>query len=147
MPDARGKNEPRGKALRGDGTLADVRRVSPSVLRIFLCLLAVLSFASCERYVTERSSFWKVISTDYEGNVISEWIAAGHPWRIEGGVRIRAIQKTTYDPHPVEVRYAISRRVEVTAANVTFFRTKAPAWFRESTVVTESQTVVSSYAK
>lgn len=124
--------------------MADGLRVRPSVLCLCFCLLAALTLASCERYVTERSLFWKVISTDYEGNMISEWIAAGHPWKIKGGVRIRAIQKTTYDPSPVEVRYAITRRVEVKAPNVTYFRTPAPAWFRESTRTTEQRT---SYAK
>jgi hypothetical protein len=115
---------------------------------LVLCAVT-LGTAGCHKYVTTRNRFWKVVATDIQGEVIAEWTAATLPLKITGGYKILAIEKRVYTPHFIEYRYAIGRKVEVLAPNVSVFRVPAPGWMNLSetqiaaaatrtTVVTES---------
>lgn len=106
-----------------------------------LSLLGVVVLAAGCQYITSRDRFRKVVTTDYQGNVISEWTAVGRISKIEGGVQFLSVAKEKPEPYPYHADYVIGRRVRVIAPNIAIFRTPPPAWIRGEDLQVVEETV------
>lgn len=114
-------------------------------------LLAVVAFClcltGCQTYITSKALFRKVITTDYQGNVISEWVTVGFFHKIEGGWEFTTVEKQKPEPFPYEGRYVIGRRVRVIAPHFIIFRIPPPDWISGREVIVRGEATVVEYGK
>ncbi len=104
-------------------------------LRLLALLLIVPLFAGCSvppkyPYIDCNSEFSRIVSTDFEGNIISVWIGAGNVSyeRDDHSYNFLAVEKTRYGRFPVKRRYITGRPVKVIAPNVDVYPIQAPDW-------------------
>ncbi len=69
-----------------------------------------------------------MISSNFEGCPIAEYIAEGPVCETECGFRFRAIERRTFGPYPMCFRYPMGRPVTVAAPNVVSRPACKPAW-------------------
>jgi hypothetical protein len=91
----------------------------------FLPLLAITFLTGCQLRYT------KFTVTDYQGGHIATWIAEGSWARHEQGYRIRAVERQTAPPNPINNRYPNGWRAIVTGPNIIHERIEKPEWLRE----------------
>ena len=100
---------------------------------VFLSVALLLAGCCClprDPYVDCNSDFSKVVSTDYVGNVISEWVGVGKVCydHVDRSYNFLAVEKTRDGRFPVNRRYAIGRKVKVIAPNVAVYPIDPPEW-------------------
>jgi hypothetical protein len=103
--------------------------------RLLLILLGTLLLAGCQTAISPRAPYYEVIATDFRGNLIASWTAAGPVRRVEGGrYYFVAVERRIPNP-PREFKYVVGRRVTISAPNVEVHRVSPPVWLREVIIV------------
>jgi hypothetical protein len=70
----------------------------------------------------------KVMTSDFEGRPIAEFIAEGSVIKDEEGFHFYAVQRRIFEPEPLEFHYPLGRPVSVQASNVISIPVKKPEW-------------------
>ena len=104
-------------------------------IRILALFCNFLLFAGCTvppryPYIDCSSNFSRIVSTDFEGDVISVWVGAGEVSYDpdDHSYNFLAVEKNRHGRFPVNRRYIIGRPVKVIAANVDVYPIEPPAW-------------------
>ena len=105
------------------------------LLLIFLCLLAFLPAGCTTSYTnnvfTRNRLYRKIHVTDYEGILLSDWVAEGPVWPYGNGYRFRAIEHVIGGPIPVTNRYPNGRKVIISGPNIVIMPCEKPAWLKK----------------
>lgn len=72
--------------------------------------------------------YWRVVSSDFEGRRIAEFIAEGRVRETEDGYCFRAVQRRIFTPYALEFHYPLGRPVTVNASNVVVTPATKPLW-------------------
>src|SRR5690606_18672217 len=84
-----------------------------------LTLVALLSGCASTRPVRVSSTpYSSVVTSDFEGRWIAEYIAEGDVKKTEDGYRFNAVQRRIFQPATLEFLYPLGRPVTVLASNV-----------------------------
>ena len=70
----------------------------------------------------------RVISSDFEGRTIAEYIAEGPVCETRCGFRFRAVERRIFQPVELEFRYPLGRPVTVAASNLVALPSYKPCW-------------------
>ena len=107
-----------------------VRRVTLS--RILALLVTVLLISGCsphsERRVVAKKSYYRVRVTNLRGELVSDWVAEGRPFRTERGYRFRAVERVSAPPYMMTTQYPHGRVTEVTGPNIVVTPASKPYW-------------------
>jgi hypothetical protein len=110
-------------------------KVSDMHSRPMALLFSALFLAGCsclprDPYIDCNSDFSRIVSTDYVGNIISEWIGAGKVSYEcnDHSYNFLAVEKERHGRFPVNRRYVIGRPVKVIAPNVIVYPIEPPEW-------------------
>jgi hypothetical protein len=70
----------------------------------------------------------RVITSDFEGRTIAEYIAEGPVCETKCGFRFRAVERRIFTPMALEFRYPMGRPVTVAASNIVAMPSYKPCW-------------------
>lgn len=84
-----------------------------------------------EVVVTPVPTYSKVVSSDFEGRWIAEFIAEGKVRKAEGGYSFTAVQRRIFRPVPLEFHYPLGRPMTVIATNVIVTPASKPLWLEK----------------
>ena len=100
--------------------------------RFLALLVAVLLISGCSSTSDRRTGptkyYYHVRVTNLRGELVSDWIAEGRPFRTERGYRFRAVQRISAPPYMTATHYPHGRRTEVTGANIVVTPASKPYW-------------------
>ncbi len=109
--------------------------ISGMLLRPLALLSFVLLFVGCSTppkypYIDCSSEFSRIVSTDFEGKIVSVWIGAGKVSydSSDRSYNFLAVEKTRHSRFPVNRRYVVGRPVKVVAPNVDVYPIEPPSW-------------------
>jgi hypothetical protein len=109
--------------------------ISGMRLRPLALLVSILSIVGCsslpaDPYIDCNSDFSRIVSTDFTGNIISEWVGVGKVRYDcdDKSYDFLAVEKYRHGRFPVRRRYVIGRKVKVIAPNVIVHRIAPPEW-------------------
>jgi hypothetical protein len=89
--------------------------------RLILPLLMIFALSGC------ATRYYKVVTTDVNGKLISSWVAEGRVKRKQGGYHFNAVQRQVEHP-PSIYRYPLGWKVRIAAARTIIYRTEKPEW-------------------
>ena len=100
------------------------------VLAVFLAGGSSVAFSGCSTrgLLGSTPKYWRIVSADFEGNWISEWVAEGDVKTVDGGYRFAAVQRRIFKPEQLEFHYPLGYPVTVAAPNVIVTPTTKPLW-------------------
>lgn len=93
----------------------------PAVKRLLLLFPVLSALCGC------ATPYYKVVTTDLNGKLVSSWVSKGHVWRSEGGYVFKAVERQIEHP-PTVYRYPLGWRVRVAAPRTVIYRMEKPAW-------------------
>ena len=109
--------------------------MKPSILFLLTAALgasALLSGCACStrRAVILESdpTYSRVVSSDFEGRWIAEFVAEGPVRKTEGGFAFTAVQRRIFKPTTMEFHYPLGRPMKVIATNVIVTPANKPLW-------------------
>jgi hypothetical protein len=94
-----------------------------------MLLLVLAALCGCSAF---RTPYYKIVTTNVNGELISSWVSKGRVWRSEGGYVFRAVQRQIEHP-PTVYRYPLGWRVRIAAPCTIIYRTEKPAWLEDLT--------------
>lgn len=97
---------------------------------VFLFVAGGCNSVPRDPYIDCNSRFSKVIVTDFVGDPVAEWTAAGRV-SYDGShqtYNFLAVEKISYGRTVQTRRYVIGRPVNVNGANVSVFEVEPPTW-------------------
>ena len=101
-------------------------------LPVLAGMALLLAGCCCKRRVVllvpPPAPYSRVISSDFEGRPIAEYIAEGPVCETECGFRFRAVERRIFRPWVMEFRYPLGRPVTVAAPNVVATPSCKPCW-------------------
>ncbi len=125
----------KGSSTRGRD---DNRTLSMQAIPRFLQFLSwagmglLLAGCCCERRVVlvvpPPAPYSRVVTSDFEGRPIAEYIAEGPVCETECGFRFRAVERRIFRPCVLEFRYPLGRPVTVAAPNLVATPSCKPCW-------------------
>ena len=99
---------------------------------VALCGASMLSGCACHRrtvvVATPVPAYSRVVSSDFEGHWIAEFVAEGEVLKAEKGYRFTAVQRRIFKPTVMEFHYPLGRPVTVIASNVIVTPAAKPLW-------------------
>ena len=97
-----------------------------------LCVLGCLggSLGGCASWRRQDVTFpyWRVVTTDFQGRWIAEYVAEGPVKKVEEGFTFVAVQKRLFSSETLEFHYPLGRPLVVGASNVVVTPTGKPLW-------------------
>jgi hypothetical protein len=97
-------------------------------VKSFALLFSLLLLCGCETTGWHREPhYYKVVTMDLNGSLISSWIAKGHIWRRERGYSFKAVERQI-EHSPTVYRYPLGWRVKIAAPKTIIYRVEKPAW-------------------
>lgn len=103
------------------------------VFVLWLCAsLSGCFYAQTELPVPKRTPVYhKVMSTDFEGRRIAEYISEGEVIKTDDGFLFAAVQRRIFQPKVLEFRYPLGRVITVKTPNVIIVPATKPTWLRD----------------
>jgi hypothetical protein len=109
----------------------------------FLPLFGIVLLTGCQ------TTYHHVTVTNFDGEVVSEWVTEGPIRRNDQGYAVRAVERTVYGAHPVVRRFPNGWRTNIVGPNILREEVEKPDWLeaidagetvalRDSTVSTET---------
>jgi hypothetical protein len=97
-------------------------------MKNFLLLIpAALLLCGCQ---TSGKHYYKIVTTDMNGKLISSWVAKGRVKRREGGYKFTAVERQIGHP-PTIYRYPLGWRVSIAAPETIIYPVVKPAWLND----------------
>ena len=94
-------------------------------------LFSGCAHSSRELVVLPVPNYSKIVSSDFEGRWIAEFIAEGKVRKVEGGYSFTAVQRRIFRPVPMEFHYPLGRPMTVIATNVIVTPASKPLWLEK----------------
>jgi hypothetical protein len=85
-------------------------------------LLALLVLAGCQ------TTYTRLTVTNFDGELVSEWVAEGPVRKTEQGYAVRAVERSVEGAHPVTRRFPNGWRTTVVGANILREEVDKPEW-------------------
>jgi hypothetical protein len=106
-----------------------------NLLRFFILIALVLILNGCvvtrrSNFITRHNLYRTIRVTDYQGHLVTDWLAEGWVWRYGPGYRFRAMERVTNGPYPTHTRYPYGRKVIINAPNIVVTPCEKPEWLR-----------------
>ena len=93
--------------------------------------LALLALAALTALTGCQTPYTKFTVTDYQGHQVAEWIAEGAVKKTDQGYAIKAVERTSREPNPVNTHYPNGWAAKVVGPNIVRQRVDKPAWLVE----------------
>jgi hypothetical protein len=93
-------------------------------------LLSIALLCGCQTTnMRNGPPYYKVVTTDLNGRLISSWIAKGRVHRKEGGYKFTAVERQIENP-PAVYRYPLGWRVTIAAPKTVIYPVTKPLWLQ-----------------
>jgi hypothetical protein len=102
-----------------------------------LLTLCAFLFLLCGCQVSpwgSSESYTKLRVTDYRGRLIAEWVAVGAVHPVDGGYRIRAVERLSGPPYMVLSKFPDTWKTTVAGPNIARWRCGKPLWLYQMDV-------------
>jgi hypothetical protein len=100
--------------------------------RLLLLLPVLLGCAGCQSAgFWHEPAYYKVVTTNLNGDLVSSWVSEGAVARREGGYTFKAIERQVEHP-PVVYRYPLGWHVHIAAPKTVVYRIAKPEWISKA---------------
>lgn len=101
------------------------------MLMVVVAAVAMICLGGCCHPRVCVTPYWQVVTTDFEGCWIAEYVAEGDVLPTSRGYCFRAVERRIFKPAVLTFKYPLGRPVKVEATNIIVTPTCKPLWLQE----------------